>query len=118
MDDPIDVVNQMADAVMAGDFTTALALIDPEAVDHSPLPGAPSGHDGWVRKWASMGETAGELRISVASRIATGDTVASRYDIRAASTGDLLGFALDVLRVEDGKIVEHWALPLPGAPAG
>jgi predicted SnoaL-like aldol condensation-catalyzing enzyme len=112
MSTSLEIVNRMVDAVRAGDFDSALALIAPDAVDHSPLVGAPGGHQGWVAKWQDMGARAAEYRTEIVRRIADGDTVATRYAIRTA-TGEQVGFALDMLRVEDGKVVEHWARPVP-----
>ncbi|MCM3923599.1 ester cyclase [Frankia sp. AiPs1] len=111
------VVERMADAVLRGDVDGALALIAPDAVDHSPLPGAPSGHEGWRQKWAALGAQAAQVQTTVEQRVALGDTVATRYALRDAATGEPVGFALDMLRVEDGRIVEHWGLPVPPAPA-
>ncbi|ONH60733.1 hypothetical protein CcI49_08980 [Frankia sp. CcI49] len=103
----------MADAVLRGDFDGALALIAPDAVDHSALPGAPTGHEGWRQKWAALGAQAAQVRTTVEQRVTTGDTVATRYALRDAATGEPVGFALDMLRVQGGQIVEHWGLPLP-----
>lgn len=108
----------MTEAVLCGDFDTALTFIAPDAVDHSPLPGAPTGHAGWRRKWQELVVNAGQIRTTVAQRVAAGDTVATRYAVHAADTGQLIGFGLDMLRVADGRIVEHWGLPLPVPAAG
>jgi predicted SnoaL-like aldol condensation-catalyzing enzyme len=100
----------MTEAVLGGDFDAALTFIASDAVDHSSSPGAPPGHDGWRLKWGQMAALAGQMRFELADRISSGNTVASRYTILSAD-GQQLGFALDMLRVQDGKIVEHWALP-------
>ncbi len=111
------VVERMSDAVLRGDLDSALALIAPHAVDHSPLPGAPAGHEGWRQKWAVLGAQAAQVSTSVEQRVVDGDTVATRYSLRSVATGEPIGFALDMLRVENGQIVEHWGLPLPIDPS-
>jgi predicted SnoaL-like aldol condensation-catalyzing enzyme len=113
MPEPEAVVAEMADAVMRGDVDTALELISPTAIDHSALPGAPAGHAGWIEKWMHIGAAADGLATTVDQRVSQGDTVATRYRIARADTGELVGFALDMIRVADGKVAEHWALPLP-----
>lgn len=112
----IHIVERMTEAVVRGDFDTALTFIAPDAVDHSPLPGAPPGHAGWRRKWERL-VVGSPVRTTVAQRVAAGDTVATRYAVHDVDTGQPLGFGLDMLRVVDGRIVEHWGLPLPGPAA-
>lgn len=113
MDTPIGVAERLATAVTTGDFDRALELISPDAIDHAPLPGAATGRAGWRQKWQNMASVAAGVRIDVAQRVTTGDAVATRYTIRAEATDEPLGYALDMIRVRDGLIVEHWALPLP-----
>lgn len=110
---PEAIAADMVAAVLRGDVTRALALISEDAVDHSPLPGAPAGHDGWLAKWDNMARAGAGLDTVVEQRISAGDTVATRYRLRRADTGETVGFALDMVRVDDGKIIEHWAQPLP-----
>ncbi|KWX66746.1 ester cyclase [Mycobacterium sp. NAZ190054] len=114
MTDPQAVVSAMSEAVLHGKLDAALELISEDAVDHAALPGAPAGHQGWVAKWTHMATSSAGLDMSVEQRISQGDTVATRYRIARADTGEPVGFALDMIRVEDGKVVDHWALPLPG----
>ncbi len=103
----------MSSAVLRGEVEQALSWISAEAVDHSPLPGAPTGHEGWLAKWASMGQSLAGLTMTVAQRISDGDTVATRYRIALSENDETIGFALEMVRVADGQIIEHWALPLP-----
>lgn len=110
---PEEIAAEMSAAVLRGDVERALSLISPDAVDHSPLPGAPAGHSGWLAKWAAMASAADGVSMSVEQRICVGDTVATRYRITAADDGQLVGFALEMVRVDNEEIVEHWAMPMP-----
>jgi len=114
VEEPYAVVSAMSDAVLRGDLDTALKLISDDAVDHAALPGAPRGHQGWAAKWRQLAAGAEGMSTTVEQRISQGDIVATRYRIARADTGESLGFALDMIRVQDGKVAEHWALPLPG----
>jgi ketosteroid isomerase-like protein len=113
-DTPTEIVAQLAAAVVGGDLEGALELIAPDAIDHAPLPGAPPGRDGWLAKWQAIGAARqrSSLSSTVEQRVASGDTVATRYAIRT-SGDEPVGYALDMIRVRDGQIVEHWGLPLP-----
>ena len=114
MTEPRVVVSAMSDAVLRGDLDAALELIREDAVDHAALPGAASGRQGWAAKWRHMAANAEGVSTTVEQRISQGDIVATRYRIARADTGEPLGFALDMIRVQDGKVAEHWGLPLPG----
>lgn len=105
------------DDILAGRLDAALALIDLEVVDHRG--GRDGDHVGlaaWRDKWLRMSEPGQGLRdvsVVVDQNVAVGDTSANRYTMRAldVTTGrryDVLG--LDMIRVRDGKVVEHWAL--------
>ncbi|MHC9295282.1 ester cyclase [Mycobacterium sp. LTG2003] len=113
MEEPSIVVRAMSDAVLRGDMDAALELISEDAVDHAALPGAPGGHQGWMAKWRHMAARTEGVTMTVEQCISQGDVVATRYRITHAGTGESLGFALDMIRVQDGKVAEHWALPLP-----
>lgn len=114
MEEPQAVASAVSDAVLRGDIDAALELISEDAVDHSALFGAPAGHQGWVAKWRHIAASSEGLSVTVEERIAQGDIVATRYRIARSATGEPVGFGLDMMRVEDGKVAEHWALPLPG----
>jgi predicted SnoaL-like aldol condensation-catalyzing enzyme len=114
---PEEVAAAMSAAVLRGDVEQALSWISADAVDHSPLPDAPIGHAGWRTKWAAMADSGAGVTTTVDSRISACDTVATRYRITLSHSGEAVGFALEMVRVDDQQIVEHWALPLP-QPAG
>jgi predicted SnoaL-like aldol condensation-catalyzing enzyme len=114
MTSPTDVVARLAECVTAGDFDAALELIAPDAIDHAPLPDASRGLEGWREKWQALqAASGGRVRTVPEQRVAQGDTVATRYSIRQADSDAQIGTALDMIRVRDGKVVEHWGLPEP-----
>lgn len=61
-----------------------------------------------------------ELRVDVQQQVAEGNLVSTRKLIRGIHTGNLLGVTatnkkveievMDIVRVEAGKYVEHWAV--------
>lgn len=108
-----EVAAAMSAAVLRGDVEQALSWISTDAVDHSAMPDAPIGHAGWRAKWAAMAGGDAAVTATVDHRISVGDTVATRYRIALSHSGEPVGFALEMVRVDDGQIVEHWGLPLP-----
>ena len=95
---------------------------------HNLPPGLPAGIDG-VRAFFSVFAGALEdLSLTIDVLLAEGDLVAVRTTTRGRQAGHLLGLepsgeevavdAVDIVRVEGGRIVEHWGLTnVPRVPA-
>jgi steroid delta-isomerase-like uncharacterized protein len=93
-------------------------LVAPDAVDHAALPGMPPGREGIKRRAAMIRSAFPDFQIIVEDQVAEGDRVAGRYTMRGTHQGDLMGIpptgkpvsiiAMDVIRVRDGRLVEHW----------
>ncbi|NRQ36608.1 SnoaL-like domain-containing protein [Nonomuraea sp. NN258] len=103
--------------VAAGRFDEGLALIDPAVVDHRG--GADGDHHGigaWRRKWESMlggADEFGDLAVTVERNVSAGDLSANLYRSRGtqpASGRRYEVWAMDLVQVRDGKVVEHWAI--------
>ncbi|MGM1065450.1 ester cyclase [Saccharothrix sp. Mg75] len=102
--------------VLEGRLEDALELIDPEVVDHrGGTRGDHRGREAWRRKWeqASTGSAFRDVSVTIEQNVVSGDTSVNRYTVRGAHADsgrryEVLG--LDMVRVRDGRIVEHWAL--------
>ncbi len=112
---PAAVLRAMGRARGRGDFEAALLFIAPESLDQ----GERVTREDWRRKWASMRNASPDLEIVTEQSVAEGEWVARRYLLRGTHTGDLFGQpptgasfearGLDMVRVRDGQLVEHWA---------
>ena len=117
---PVDVVRGVIDALNAGDLDGALAHISPDAVNHAAPPGTAPGLAGWRQTWEGLRAAFPDLRFTIEQSIQSGDAVANRYTMRGTHAGEFMGtpgtghsfevLTLDIIRVRDGKVVEHWAL--------
>jgi predicted ester cyclase len=102
--------------VLHGRLDDALALIDPQVIDHrGGTQGDHRGLDAWRLKWESMIAEGAfhDTSVTIEQNIVSGDTSVNRYTLRGTHTGsgrryEILG--LDMVRVRDGLVVEHWAL--------
>lgn len=108
---PAEVVARITEAFNAGDFDSPLSLIADEAVNHGPP--ATDGLDAWRQSWIASKAAFPDMHADVEHVVEQGDTVCRRLRITGtnAPTGrrvDVLG--MDMVRVVDGKLVEHWAL--------
>jgi steroid delta-isomerase-like uncharacterized protein len=81
----------------------------------------PLSRDGQKQLLTAFRSAFPDIKITVEEVIAEGDTVAFRSTMRGTHQGEFLGIAptgqqvtfslLDVIRIEDGKIVEQWGGP-------
>ena len=103
-----------------------LALIDElttdDIVDHEEgLPGQPPGREGVKFFVNAMREAFPDVRLkSVEPMMADGNLEAARAIVAGTHKGELMGVAatgksvefesIDIIRVEDGKVAEHWGV--------
>jgi predicted ester cyclase len=112
---PAAVLRAMGRARERDDFEAALLCIAPESLDQ----GERVTREDWRRKWESMRDACPDLEIVTEQSVAQGEWIAHRYLLRGTHTGDFFGQpptgarfetrGLDMVRVRDGQLVEHWA---------
>jgi steroid delta-isomerase-like uncharacterized protein len=112
------LVRQFEHFINTQDLDSALALLSPDFVDHTPAVGLPSGIEG-VRAFFTMQFAAfPDSQIQSLDMIAEGDKVVHRMSGTGTHQGAFLGIPptgkrvtwsfIDIWRVANGKIVEHW----------
>lgn len=101
-----------------GDFAVIDELIEPDAVDHSPL-GSETGSEGFKNIIGMFRGAMPDLEMSIQDEIYAGDRVVHSWEIQGDHTGTpLFGVPADgdeltltgitIVRLEDGKIAERW----------
>jgi ketosteroid isomerase-like protein len=115
---PAEVLEQMTDAYNRGDYDAGLELIDPQAIDHS-APGGPSSDlVAWRGRWEQARADVPDLQVEVEQVLVDGDMVARRLRTRGLRDGQPVEMrGMDMVRVRDGRLVEHWAVAIPGSTA-
>jgi predicted ester cyclase len=103
------------DQVLAGRLDAALALIGPDVIDHrGGLDGDHHGLAAWRQKWERARRSGfHDVSARIEHNVEAGDTSVNRYTLAGTHTAsgrryEVLG--LDMVRVRNGKVVEHWAL--------
>jgi predicted ester cyclase len=101
--------------ILAGRLDDALALIDPDVIDHrGGLEGDHRGIDAWRRKWERTGSSEfHDVSVTIEQNVESGDTSVNRYTSRGTHTTTGRRYevlSMDMVRVRNGRIVEHWAL--------
>lgn len=112
---PAAVLRAMGSARARGDFEGALLLIAPQSLDQ----GERVTREDWRRKWESMRAASPDLEVVTEQSVEEGEWIAHRYLLRGTHAGDFFGQpptgapfearGLDMVRVRDGQLVEHWA---------
>lgn len=111
---PGDVHRRIVEAGNAGRRDEGLALIDPDVLDHrGGSSGDHRGIDAWREKWEHLYDGLQDVSATIEHNVEAGDTSVNRYTLRATHTASGRSYeiqGLDMIRVRNGKLVEHWAL--------
>jgi predicted ester cyclase len=120
-DAAIDVVRRNTEEVQSkGDFELFEDLFDDDFVDHTPQPGTTPDKDGVRVLYHRLREAFPDFHADIQWQSAAGDLVTTYKIYRGTQTGAFLGVAptgrpvefetVDVMRVVNGKIAEHWGV--------
>lgn len=103
-----------------GKESTADALLDERLVSHSPFPGQAPGPQGVKDTFALFHRAFPDLHAKLEDLVAEGDKVAGRFIVTGTHRGEFMGRAATgnpvtyeevvILRFENGRIIEHWAV--------
>jgi predicted ester cyclase len=94
------------------------AIVAPDLIEHQA--GADAGLDGLKRLIASLREPFPDLHLDIQATTTDGDVVWARIRARGTNTGAMRGrpptgrsidiTVIDIARVVDGRLVEHWGV--------
>ena len=118
---PADVHRRLVELypqlLATGQFDAGLALIDPDVIDHrGGTDGDHRGRAAWRQKWerlAAGGYDVTGMSVTVEQNVAAGDISVNRYTSRGTDPATGRRYAvtsMDMVRVRDGRVVEHWAV--------
>jgi len=120
-DDAASVVRRLhAEILAARDPAVVDAFFARDFVSHNNPPELPEGVEGVRRFFAMFRDAMPDVDVTIDELIADGDRAAVATTIRGTHTGELLGMpatgrrlevvGVDMVRVRDGRIVEHRGL--------
>ena len=107
--------------IQHGDRAAFEALMAPDFVNHTAPPGMPAGPEGmWHTFERVLRPALAGLTVEIHDQLCDGDKVTTRKTIRGVHTGTLAGIAgtgrmvaidaIDIVRVHEGRYVEHWGI--------
>ena len=113
------VAKRAVEAINAGDFALLESLDTANAVDHAVPPNMPPTRASAIQFLTMFRAAFPDLKYTVEDVIAEGDHVVQRSTATGTMKGDFLGMPATgksatwgethIVRVQNGKIVEHWA---------
>ena len=115
------VVRRFIDEYQTGASDAAFAeLLHPDVVDHSRPPGIAPGAEGVRQQFDGFRAGLPDFRATILHQVAEDDLVITHKVFHGTHAGELLGIpatgtevkilVMDVVRVADGQIVEHWGV--------
>lgn len=113
-----EVVRRIYEEVLSTrDLDLLDELVVPNYNEHDPLPGQRTGLDG-IKDRYTMLINGLDPHFTIEDMIAEGDKVAVRWTNSGTNVGEFLGMpatgrpysiaGIDIYRLEDGKLAEHW----------
>ena len=112
------IVRRAYDAINRNDLDALDEMVDSDVTDHDPAPGQGPGLEGVKQYFSSLHTAFPDVQMNVDYMVAEGDKVVARVSVSGTHQGEFLGInptgnhvaitGIDVLRIVDGKIVEHW----------
>ena len=104
----------------AGKIDVVDELVAEDVVEHEEFPGIPPGREGMKQFVRMIKDGFPDLSFTPQDVIAAGDRVVARVRITGTHRGEFIGIAatnknvdvqaIDILRLENGKVVEHWGV--------
>ena len=113
------VVTRFNKAFIEGnDMQAVTDILDPSFINHTAMPGMSPGPDGIVQTIDMFRKAFHHLRVEIYEQVAEGDLVVTRKSFFATHGGTFMGIeatgrpvqinTIDIVRLRDGKYVEHW----------
>lgn len=119
------IVRRLYEAINSGDYPAIEGVISDAFVDHEELPGFAPTKEGTLQFFKALRESFPDARMNVDDMIAEGEKVSVRATMTGTHRGEFMGIAAtgkrvnvplsDYMRLENGKLVEHWGVMDNGA---
>ena len=107
------------DVMVGGDLGVLDEILTADFVDHEEgPPGSPDGIEGVKFFVGAFRDAFSDMQVTIEDAIESGDRLAIRATMRGTHDGELMGVPargsrveltmIDIVRVEDGRVAEHW----------
>jgi steroid delta-isomerase-like uncharacterized protein len=116
------IFNRFWEEVVSGGNLDAIdELVADDIVDHEEgFPGQPPGKEGVRFFVTTLRDAFPDIRVTVGNTLGEGDLAAGDATLTGTHKGEFMGVpasdksfeiaSVDIIRVEDGKVAEHWGV--------
>ena len=101
-------------------FDAFKELVADNFINHTAPPGVPNGPEGMLGYMNMFHSAFTNVKVEIYDQLTDGDKVVTRKAITAIHTGPFMGIeakgkkvslpVMDIIRIENGKYAEHWAV--------
>lgn len=109
---------RIIEAISSGDLATIDELVSVDCIEHQR--GNHPGREGAKEVSLTLHRWMSDFSLTIEDLVADGDTIWTRNRARGVNTGSIMGHpptgkpvevdVIDILRFEDGLLVEHWGI--------
>ena len=114
------IARRFYDAVNGGNLEIIDEIVDEKFVEHEEFPGLAGGREG-LRQFFEMLRTAfPDFSMTIEDMVAEDDKVFIRATMKGTQKGEFMGISAsgkqmavpfaDILRLDGGRVVEHWGI--------
>ncbi|MBS1564524.1 MAG: ester cyclase [Bacteroidetes bacterium] len=106
--------------IEAGDINVLHELMHPDFINHTALPGMSPRIDGIINTIDMFRSAFPDLVVEIHDQVAENDLVVTRKTLTGTHSDTFLGVpasgrkirvdTIDIIRLRDGKYLEHWAI--------
>jgi steroid delta-isomerase-like uncharacterized protein len=107
--------------IEGGNMATFNELFAPDFINHTAPEGSPKGPEGVIYFFNHLLKPSfPDLKVVIHDQVAEGDKVTTRKSFHATHKADFFGVpasnksvvmdVIDIIRLKDGKFVEHWGI--------
>lgn len=110
----------MQEVMNRGNVAAADTYVDAAFVDHAPWPGQPGTLAGFKAGLAEFRTAFPDLKVDLERAVVEGDLVVGHLTFSGTQLGPFMGApasgktfrieAVDIIKLRDGKMVEHWGV--------
>lgn len=114
------VLDRFEAALNAGDVAAVDGLFTADMVDHAPWPGQTADVAGFKAGLAEMRQSFPDLHVTVERTVSQGDLLVVHFRMSGTQLGEFMGApassktfnveAVDIVRLTNGRIAEHWGV--------
>ncbi|HEY7004707.1 MAG TPA: ester cyclase [Gaiellaceae bacterium] len=120
-DSPTSVLRRFYEGVNAGEHVSVIdEIVSEDLVEHESFPGVEPSKEGVKQVFSAFRSAFPDFHIEVHETLDDGDLGCARIVSTGTHEGEFLGIpatgnrieleTIDIIRVRDGKAVEHWGL--------